>query len=160
MKEINDEVTLHDLLTEKKYKELSLKELSNLINNRLSYIEYKQLDGFLSDDKAKNLKRKWESESCLLSSAEKIEILNKMITWLQMNKCTDCYICNAFKESASELSYKAFECIPELLKYKPDKLFAKSVFSTADVWFEMTEKNKLKRINICRKTIRDILYTK
>jgi hypothetical protein len=62
MEEKTKEIPLHDLLTNEKYRKLSLDELEQLINLQLSYSDYDNLDGFWAKDKAKKLIEKWENE--------------------------------------------------------------------------------------------------
>lgn len=53
------EITLNELLTEDKYKNLSPEELSDVINNNLLFSDYEKLKGFVSDDKSKVLLEQW-----------------------------------------------------------------------------------------------------
>lgn len=56
-------ISLNDLLSDKKFRTMDVYELSNVINNSLLYLDYKKLDGADSDAKAINLKEKWANEN-------------------------------------------------------------------------------------------------
>jgi hypothetical protein len=62
MEEKTKEIPLSDLLTNNKYRELSLDKLAEIINYHLSSSDYDELDGFWAKDKAKKLIEKWENE--------------------------------------------------------------------------------------------------
>lgn len=51
---------LKTLLTWKKYCKMELDELNEVINEKLSYEDYRQLPGDMSEDKAELLIEKWE----------------------------------------------------------------------------------------------------
>jgi hypothetical protein len=57
-----ERVTLEQLLTEPKYREMSEAELWDIIGDELLYEDYEELEGTLAIDKTRNLKEKWAKE--------------------------------------------------------------------------------------------------
>jgi hypothetical protein len=53
-------ITANELETNPKYRILSLKDLTYLLDNKMSFAEYRKIKGFLAECKAKNLKLKWK----------------------------------------------------------------------------------------------------
>lgn len=94
-----------------------------------------------------------------LSKKEKIQLLERAKEIL-LSHNTD-YICRAierasnFSTSKFEIYYlDVFDYIPELLKYRPKKLFS----VLGEVWFRPAETRK--RVNIIDKVIKDIERSK
>jgi hypothetical protein len=60
--EQTERVTLEQLLTEPKYREMSEQELWDVIGDELLYDDYEELEGTLAIDKTRNLRHKWAKE--------------------------------------------------------------------------------------------------
>jgi hypothetical protein len=53
-------ITIEDLLVKEEYANISIEDLANIIGNKLSFEEFIELEGWLSDDKAERLfKQQW-----------------------------------------------------------------------------------------------------
>jgi hypothetical protein len=55
-------ITLEQLLTEPKYRAMSVDELWVVIGDELLYDDYEELEGTLAIDKTRNLRAKWAKE--------------------------------------------------------------------------------------------------
>ena len=97
-----------------------------------------------------------------MTNEEKIDILLKMKKILLDVKSRSyhsiilnghSYICNAFTFATKLPASKTFKTIPELLKYKPKKLYHD------DVWFSVDEEGTRLRVEVIENTINDLKET-
>lgn len=97
-----------------------------------------------------------------MTNEEKIDILLKMKKNLLDVKSRSCYwimsnghsyICNAFTFATKLPTSKTFKTIPELLKYKPKKLYH------GDFWFSVDEEGTRLRVEVIENTINDLKET-
>lgn len=95
-----------------------------------------------------------------LTKEQKIKVLKLALEKFETSPSKTKFICSTvlyvlfdLKYAISESEYEyniSLKLIPELLKYKPKNKHERSS------WFTMTEDSKKKRINIIKKTIKDI----
>jgi hypothetical protein len=83
-----------------------------------------------------------------LTKEQKIELIEKAIILLEEKK--EYFICVAIKRASGYKINDTFKLIPNLLKYKPGKNHY------ASVWFKIDEEGYKKRIEICKKVIKDL----
>jgi len=88
-----------------------------------------------------------------LTKKQKIELLKKAIEILPSNG----YICFSISEASNKKinDDDVFDVIPELLKYKPKKVYQICKICN-DSWFKYSKENTAKRIEILQKTIKDL----
>jgi hypothetical protein len=61
--------SLNDLLNEKKFRKMTIRRLTFIIDYNLAYEDYTSLVGKYADGKAKVLKNKWEREKTSLKNS-------------------------------------------------------------------------------------------
>lgn len=72
-------ITLVELLSDRRFRKLSLQSLRRIIDEDISYNDYTQLPGMMSLDKASNLMEAWVVTA---DKNKKLMILENYIDWL------------------------------------------------------------------------------
>lgn len=89
-----------------------------------------------------------------LTNTKKVFLLKK--AKLRLERGSNNYICTAISDSNNNkiMASDVFKYIPELLKYKPKRIYRSN--GTLSEWFANSVSGLQKRLNIITKTVKDI----